>query len=171
MKYLIHFITLSILIPISTPLAMSQKKADKIKIAKAEFGDLSEVHDKNRVFIYDDDAMARQSIADELRKYKDLEPVSTPEQADFFISFIEYDTRLTKPIVLGSINSDIITHREFIVFTLRRDAERKEERPRILLWGKRKAQRYPDSVRFNRTPSPDLIPIFFSDFIHAYRSI
>ena len=58
-----------------------------------EFGDISEIKDLTKVYVYSGDIKARQMILDELREYPRLLVVGSVEDADFIINYAYQYTR------------------------------------------------------------------------------
>jgi hypothetical protein len=108
-----------------------------------EYGDLSEIKEARKVYVYSEDLGSRDLILKELKKDKLLEVVGKPEDAEFFIfygsSFL--DTGYTSfGGIFGGVFGNVTTRNvsevgEYYVIRRGDKLETGGNRPRIL-WGK-----------------------------------
>jgi hypothetical protein len=68
-------------------LAFSFLLQDSQPVVPPEYGDITELKELHRVYIYTDDGQAYDRIAKELNKYKDLQVVEKISEAEFLIIF------------------------------------------------------------------------------------
>ncbi len=79
-----------------------------------EFGDISELRGKSKVYVYCEDFKIRQVIVDELKKYPRLQIVSSTDEAEFLVNFTyKYLTTYSTGII-SSVKTNIHSG-EFIV--------------------------------------------------------
>lgn len=136
-------------------LAKKLRGFGKIDFTKAEYGSLSEIRDKHRVFIYTENPIARDRIYILLQQYDNLATVDEPEQADFFVTFAKWQIGVVgsvpAPFNPAMVNSPI-TSEDLLAFTVNEEQKSDRLRPRILLWGGRRATKVLSTVEFKQTP-------------------
>lgn len=134
-------------------------------LATAEYGDIAELKTMNRVYVATESLTARNNIVAELKKYKGLEIVSRPEDAEFFIAYEVSVANTGASLIGSSVVDNQVVHGNMIVLVKSAGPDG-QARPRIL-WSAYKHQDFTGGLTLNRNPSVNAT----REFIKALKKV
>lgn len=141
----------------------NKPKEIEFTIDQAEFGTLSEIKNKFKVFLKVDDIQARSIIAEALLKNTQFSLVSTRAEADFAIGFGLQRVDKGSNVLLGSSHNIVVVGEMFVYTYLPVNEGDTKGRIRVL-WQKRKQQDYSGGFTFDRHPAKQVIGEFVKDW-------
>jgi hypothetical protein len=123
-----------------------------------ESGQLSEIRDKRRVYVYESDGESPyKKIIKELSKYPGVEIVATPDEAEFAVTYRENYSLDGVRMYSSGTSAVIETARSGHLYVFTRGAEISDAlyRPRVV-WTETNTRNYVNGLTFSRHPATNL---------------
>jgi hypothetical protein len=129
----------------------------------AEYGDVSELKGKSKVFVAVPDLEARKIIIGRIRKDSRLTIVDDRKDADFGINYFSQVVERGSNTILGTVSNKALVG-ELIAYTYL-PVKPGDTHGRIrVVWSKRKVQDWSGGLTFDKNPAGSTIGSFLKDF-------
>lgn len=132
----------------------------------AEYGSLSEISGKTKVFIAVQDPKSRSIIIKALNESKRFQLVDTREGADFGLSFEMRNVDVGSNVLLGTAHNIVVVGQLQVYTYLPLRNEDATGRVRIL-WTVQKKQDWSGGMTLNRHPAQNAV----NDFVKAFKKL
>ncbi|MEQ1923365.1 MAG: hypothetical protein ABL952_12735 [Pyrinomonadaceae bacterium] len=128
-----------------------------------EYGTLSEISGKNKIFVAVQDSKSRTIILNALNESKRFQLVGTREEADFGVNFELRNVDAGSNVFLGTAHNVVVVGRLQVYTYLPIQNEDSSGRIRIL-YTSQKTQDWSGGMTFNRHPAQNAVNDFVKDF-------
>jgi Flp pilus assembly protein TadD len=143
----------------------AKSQSDGSWLANAEYGSLTELAGKTKVFIATDNLQTRSIVAEELVKCACLQVSSRREDADFMLLYgSETGTTGASIGLFNNVTRDTTTIGQLLALVVVGAPDSNERRVRVL-WSTQKSRNYSSGITLDKNPARSSIQAFIKAFM------